>query len=86
MMFREEFIMLLAVDIGNTNIVFGCVDENDKVVLFERISTNHNATDAEYASLMKSLFDMNGVSTSVVHDAVMSSVVPSALGTYSPNT
>lgn len=73
--------MLLAVDIGNTNIVFGCVDENDKVVLFERISTNHNATDAEYASLMKSLFDMNGVATSVVHDAVMSSVVPSVTST-----
>lgn len=73
--------MLLAVDIGNTNVVFGCVDENDNVVLFERISTNHNATAAEYASLMKNLFDMNNMDTSIVHDAVMSSVVPSVTGT-----
>ncbi|WP_347492849.1 type III pantothenate kinase, partial [Ruminococcus flavefaciens] len=48
--FRRK-IMLLAVDIGNTNIVFGCVDEKDEVVLFERISTDHNATAAEYAVL-----------------------------------
>ena len=45
--------MLLAVDIGNTNIVFGCVDDNDNIVLFERISTNQNATAAEYAELAK---------------------------------
>ena len=28
--------MIFAIDIGNTNIVFGCVDDNDEVVLFER--------------------------------------------------
>lgn len=49
--------MLLAIDIGNTNIVFGCVNENDEIALFERISTNHNATSAEYASLIKNLFE-----------------------------
>ena len=44
--------MLLAVDIGNTNIVFGCVDENDNIPVFERISTNHNATATEYACIL----------------------------------
>lgn len=73
--------MLLAVDIGNTNIVFGCVDENDNVKLFERISTNHNATSAEYAVLIKTLLEMNGYNTDNISDAIMSSVVPSVTNT-----
>lgn len=73
--------MLLAVDIGNTNIVFGCVDENDNVTLFERISTNHNATSAEYAVLIKTLLEMNGYRTDDISDAIMSSVVPSVTNT-----
>lgn len=73
--------MLLAVDIGNTNIVFGCVDDNDEVVLFERISTNHNATAAEYAVLIRTILEMNRFNTSDIHDAIMSSVVPSVTNT-----
>ncbi len=73
--------MLLAVDIGNTNIVFGCVNDEDDVLLFERISTNHNATSAEYASLIKNILEMNGFNTGDIDDAVMSSVVPSVTNT-----
>lgn len=73
--------MLLAVDIGNTNIVFGCVDENDNIVVFERISTNHNATATEYASLIKNILEMNNFCCSDIDDAVMSSVVPSVTNT-----
>lgn len=73
--------MLLAVDIGNTNIVFGCMDENNNVVLFERISTNHQATAVEYASLIKNILEMNNFKIKDVNDAVMSSVVPSVTGT-----
>jgi len=73
--------MLLAVDIGNTNIVFGCVNDSDEVVLFERISTNHYATSAEYAVLIKSILEMNSFNPSDIDDAVMSSVVPSVTNT-----
>lgn len=72
--------MLLAVDIGNTNIVFGCVNEKNEVVLFERISTNHQATATEYAILIKNILEMNGFSLSDVNDSIMSSVVPSVTG------
>lgn len=72
--------MLLAVDIGNTNIVFGCVNEKNEVVLFERISTNHQATATEYAVLIKNILEMNGFSLSDVNDSIMSSVVPSVTG------
>lgn len=73
--------MLLAVDIGNTNVVFGCVDDDDKVLLFERISTNHNATAAEYAVLIKTILEMNNFNVEDIHDAIMSSVVPSVTNT-----
>lgn len=73
--------MLLAVDIGNTNIVFGCVDDNDNIVVFERISTNHNATATEYASLIKNILEMNNFCCKDINDAVMSSVVPSITNT-----
>ena len=73
--------MLLAVDIGNTNIVFGCVDENDNIVVFERISTNHNATAVEYATLIKNILEMNNFCCKDIDDAVMSSVVPSVTNT-----
>ncbi len=73
--------MLLAVDIGNTNIVFGCVNDDDEIVVFERISTNHSATAAEYASLMKNILEMNSFPVSSITDAVMSSVVPSVTTT-----
>lgn len=73
--------MLLAVDIGNTNIVFGCVNENDEIMVFERISTNHNATAAEYASLIKNILEMNDFRCSDIDDAIMSSVVPSVTTT-----
>ena len=73
--------MLLAVDIGNTNIVFGCVNDDDEIVVFERISTNHSATSAEYASLMKNILEMNSFPVSSITDAVMSSVVPSVTTT-----
>ena len=73
--------MLLAVDIGNTNIVFGCVDDNDEIVVFERISTNHNATSAEYAVLIRNILEMNNFKCADIHDAIMSSVVPSVTNT-----
>ena len=38
--------MILAIDIGNTNIVVGCIEEK-KIYFIERISTNHTKTELE---------------------------------------
>ncbi len=73
--------MLLAVDIGNTNIVFGCVNDDDEIVLFERVATNQIATSTEYASLIKNILEMNDFPPSSITDAIMSSVVPSVTNT-----
>lgn len=44
--------MILAVDIGNSNIVLGCF-ENDQILFIERLSTNQNSTELEYTILSK---------------------------------
>ena len=40
--------MILAIDVGNSNIVVGCC-KDDKILFIERISTNQTATELEYA-------------------------------------
>lgn len=67
--------MILAVDIGNTNIVLGCIKE--KEILFrERIYTNQQATDLEYAANMKTAMEMHGIDSKSIDGAIISSVVP----------
>lgn len=69
--------MILAIDIGNTNIVIGGC-ENEKVLFMERITTNHTATDIEYAIMLKQILELSGISESEIKGAIISSVVPSA--------
>ena len=50
--------MILAVDIGNSNIVIGCF-ENDEVLFIERLSTNLQYTAFEYAISVKNILEIN---------------------------
>ena len=68
--------MVLAIDIGNTHIVLGCV-EGEKIIFRERMSTNPNATRLEVASMIKTAFDMYRVDYTQIKGAIISSVVPS---------
>ena len=68
--------MILAIDIGNTNIVIGCCSD-DSICFSERLSTNHNATSLEYAALFKTAFDMHELNYKSISGAIISSVVPS---------
>ncbi|MBO5936863.1 MAG: type III pantothenate kinase [Clostridia bacterium] len=72
--------MILAIDIGNTNIVLGCFND-DKIILRERLSTNHTATLLEYAATIKTAFDMYGIDPKTVTGAIISSVVPAVTNT-----
>ncbi len=72
--------MILAIDIGNTNIVLGCFDD-DRIILRERISTNHTATVIEYAATIKTAFEMHNINTKDVSGAIISSVVPAVTNT-----
>ena len=42
--------MVLAIDMGNTNIVIGCIDD-DKVYFEERLATDLKKTELEYVVL-----------------------------------
>lgn len=68
--------MILAIDIGNTNIVTGVCD-GQHILFMERITTNHTATDAEYAIILKQIFELKNIDASTVEGAIISSVVPS---------
>ena len=67
--------MLLAIDIGNTNIVLGCLD-GEEIVLSERLSTDHSKTALEYAISFKNVLDLKGISTDQITGAIIASVVP----------
>ena len=73
--------MILAIDIGNTNIVMGCFD-GKQIVFRERISSNQRTTDLEYAVMIKTALEMHKVTTDMIRGVVMSSVVPSITNTF----
>lgn len=49
--------MILAIDIGNTNIVVGCIDDK-KTYFIERLSTVRTKTELEYAVDLKTVLDI----------------------------
>ena len=72
--------MILAIDVGNTNIVAGCC-EGDKILLMERFTTNHNATMLEYAILINAVLEMAKIKKESITGAIISSVVPAVTDT-----
>ena len=68
--------MLLAIDIGNSNVVFGCLNEENKVVRQFRMVTDLKKTEDEYAAGMKNILEFNGLNCSNIEGAIICSVVP----------
>lgn len=70
--------MLLAIDIGNTNIVIGGLSQGE--ILFKaRISTDYARTEDEYGVTLKTMLSQHGVEREDVEDCIISSVVPPVL-------
>ena len=74
--------MLLAIDVGNTHIVFGVYEEK-KLLKNWRISTDKNKTADEYGLLFEQIFKYNNISTKDVEDVIISTVVPTLMNTLS---
>ncbi len=66
--------MLLAIDVGNTNIVLGVLD-GDKIIHKGRLHTNINATSDEYSIKLDTFLKLRGV-YGKIDGAIISSVVP----------
>lgn len=70
--------MLLAIDIGNTNIVLGLL-EGDKLVQHWRLATHRQYTSDECAATLRALFELAGIERGAVSHAIISCVVPPLL-------
>jgi type III pantothenate kinase len=70
--------MLLAIDIGNTNVVLG-VFENERLIENWRVGTNTQITPDEYAMIFKDLFGFAKLEFSQITGVIISSVVPPLL-------
>ena len=71
--------MLLAIDMGNTNIVVGCI-KDDKIIFVERLSTDQSKTELEYAVGFKTVFELYNIKENDIKGAIISSVVPPLTG------
>lgn len=67
--------MLLAIDIGNTNLVIGCI-ENDEILFKARIATDRTRTSDQYGVEIKNMMEAYGVHVSDIDDCIIASVVP----------
>ena len=70
--------MILTVDIGNSNIVLGGV-EDDEIVFEARLRTDATKTSDEYCVDLKSLLDVYRIESASIEGAIIGSVVPQVL-------
>jgi type III pantothenate kinase len=74
-------VMLLTVDIGNTNINIGVFD-GIKLKGTWKVATEVHRMPDEYASLLLNLFDRQGIDASQIKGAILCSVVPTLVGVF----
>lgn len=70
--------MILAIDIGNTNIVFGGV-EGEQICFEARIHTDRLKTSDQYCIDLKMILEVYGIEERSIEGCIISSVVPQVL-------
>lgn len=73
--------MILAIDIGNSNIVLGCMN-GKQIVREARMATDLLKTSDQYCAELKSMLDLLEVDRKSIEGAVISSVVPPVLNSF----
>ncbi len=67
--------MILAIDIGNSNIVLGCLE--DSQILFEaRMATDRIKTADQYCAELKTMLSLFHLEPTSIEGSILSSVVP----------
>lgn len=75
--FRGTEIVIITVDVGNTNIVIGCADPVTKKIAFEeRIYTDRHKSATEFAIAIKQVLELYGVDAKSLEGGILSSSVP----------
>lgn len=67
--------MILVIDVGNTNIVVGCM-KGEEIIFTARYSTDRAKTEDEYVLMFMDMFKFNKVEACDIQGAILSSVVP----------
>ena len=71
--------MLLAIDIGNTHIVTGILDNNGEVLLTFRVASNDKLTEDEYFSYLRNISEFNKIDIKNIEGIIVASVVPNLI-------
>ena len=73
--------MLLAIDIGNSNIVLGCI-EGHTIVHEARLATDLIKTSDQYCMDLKNLLSLYEIDRTRIESVIISSVVPPVLNSF----
>ena len=73
--------MILAVDIGNTNIVLGCI-EGKQIVKEARMATDVIKTSDQYCAELNGMLTLLEVDRHAIEGSIISSVVPPVLNSF----
>ena len=77
--------MILAIDIGNTNIVLGALEQS-KILFEARMATDLVKTSDQYCAELKTMLSLFEVDTQKIEGSIISSVVPPVLNSFrTPN-
>lgn len=74
--------MVLAIDVGNTNIVVGVYD-GDSLCFISRLASDQNRTSDETAVQLKAVLSIHNIDIGSIDGAIISSVVPLITGPLS---
>ena len=73
--------MILAIDIGNSNIVLGCID-GKKIVREARMATDLIKTSDQYCAELLSMLQFLKIDPADIEGTIISSVVPPVLNSF----
>ena len=73
--------MILTIDIGNSNVVLGGVQE-DEIVFEARLRTEVTKTSDQYCVDLKILLDVYGIQAKEIEGVIVASVVPQVLNSF----
>lgn len=73
--------MLLAIDIGNSNIVLGCI-EGQTILHEARLATDLIKTSDQYCMDLKNLLSLYEINRTMIEGVIISSVVPPVLNSF----
>lgn len=73
--------MILAIDIGNSNIVLGCIRDKE-IVKEARMATDLIKTSDQYCAELKNMLDLLEIDIKKIDGTIISSVVPPVLNSF----